>query len=285
MVFRMHYARDTFSRNAYLDTILPLKPISGERPKIGQRTKLSAGDIRQTNKMYQCASMLQTITNSSGVIIPNRNCSTCNWRIISSLGERLMLNMSTQFIFPKTNNKECRKERDNFIEIRDGYSKKSKLIAKMCSSSASTVIFSTANTVFITLSSTQSLPSLPIGSFQTICGSSIIGEYGFIQSPHYPEAYPPETTCQWNLTVPEGYKVAIKIRYLNIESHNDCSYDRLEVFDGHTTQGRLIAKLCGQIVPKYIVGNTHQMTLRFTSDSSIQKNGFYIEFLKGYFFW
>lgn len=49
----MHYARDTFSRAMYLDTILP-KGKFKQRPEIGQRIKLSPGDISQTNKLYRC---------------------------------------------------------------------------------------------------------------------------------------------------------------------------------------------------------------------------------------
>jgi len=51
----MHYAQDTFARAMYLDTILP-KPdsMSKERPEIGQRIRLSAGDIVQTKLLYKC---------------------------------------------------------------------------------------------------------------------------------------------------------------------------------------------------------------------------------------
>lgn len=50
----MHYARDTFSRAMYLDTILPKVIVNGRRPEIGQRVQLSAGDISQTRKLYKC---------------------------------------------------------------------------------------------------------------------------------------------------------------------------------------------------------------------------------------
>jgi tolkin protein len=50
----MHYARDTFARAVMLDTILPKSAGASPRPQIGQRIQLSAGDIRQTNKLYSC---------------------------------------------------------------------------------------------------------------------------------------------------------------------------------------------------------------------------------------
>lgn len=51
----MHYARDTFARAMYLDTILP-KAIK-TRPEIGQRIQLSEGDILQTKLLYKCPSI------------------------------------------------------------------------------------------------------------------------------------------------------------------------------------------------------------------------------------
>ena len=53
----MHYARNTFSKNTYLDTILPREDLPENRdtmPEIGQRIRLSRGDIAQTMALYGC---------------------------------------------------------------------------------------------------------------------------------------------------------------------------------------------------------------------------------------
>lgn len=54
----MHYARNTFSKGTYLDTIQPNVGLGKKRPEIGQRIKLSEGDISQTNLLYKCYSKL-----------------------------------------------------------------------------------------------------------------------------------------------------------------------------------------------------------------------------------
>ena len=52
----MHYADNTFSKGIYLDTIQPNLDEFGHRPEIGQRIRLSKGDIEQTNLLYNCFS-------------------------------------------------------------------------------------------------------------------------------------------------------------------------------------------------------------------------------------
>lgn len=57
----MHYSRNTFSKSINLDTILPkLSAVPdmdpANRPEIGQRLRLSQGDIAQTKLLYRCPS-------------------------------------------------------------------------------------------------------------------------------------------------------------------------------------------------------------------------------------
>uniref|UniRef100_A0A4W4FST2 Metalloendopeptidase n=1 Tax=Electrophorus electricus TaxID=8005 RepID=A0A4W4FST2_ELEEL len=50
----MHYTRNAFSRDIFFDTILPRYDVSGARPPIGQRMRLSKGDIAPAQKLYKC---------------------------------------------------------------------------------------------------------------------------------------------------------------------------------------------------------------------------------------
>lgn len=134
----MHYARDTFSRAAYLDTILPKKPSSGVRPKIGQRLHLSKGDIRQANKLYSCPgtsiyeistnviACFQTYFGPSGELQISPNSTHCFWRIRTSAGEHIVLNISTLLI-PQSS-RSCISAQSNFIMISDGVPSGSSII-------------------------------------------------------------------------------------------------------------------------------------------------------------
>lgn len=54
----MHYAKNTFSKGTYLETILPVDLAGRKRPEIGQRIRLSEGDIAQANLLYKCPSKI-----------------------------------------------------------------------------------------------------------------------------------------------------------------------------------------------------------------------------------
>ena len=64
----MHYAKNTFSKSSYLDTIQPIGVLDNERIEIGQRKRLSSGDIAQANLLYKCAVCGQTFQQNSGQI-------------------------------------------------------------------------------------------------------------------------------------------------------------------------------------------------------------------------
>ena len=105
----MHYARNTFSRGTYIDTILPKVPEGEKRPEIGQRIKLSVGDIRQANLLYKCPKCGSTLQNSNGVFAsPDFSDAGhsvhCQWRISATHGEKIVLNITEINI-------EVRKER------------------------------------------------------------------------------------------------------------------------------------------------------------------------------
>ncbi|VDO30582.1 unnamed protein product [Brugia timori] len=206
----MHYARDTFSRGMYLDTILP-KVKFGQRPEIGQRMQLSPGDISQTKKLYKCTD-------------------------------------------------------------------------KLCGGVISRTIVSTSNRLFIQTQTSYPLFSIfahYIGFVISVCGGHIIGDIGTIQSPRYPENYMPDEECKWLITVQEGYQIALTFQFFNLETHKDCIYDRLEIYDGTVVESTaLLSKLCGQIVTKTLVSHFNTALLLFISDSSVQKEGFHINFVK-----
>ncbi|KAM7383290.1 hypothetical protein PAMP_002957 [Pampus punctatissimus] len=65
--------------------------------------------------------------------------------------------------------------------------------------------------------------------------------YGEVQSPQYPQPYPPNLLKQWDLSVPEGYQITLTFTHLDIEASADCYYDSLTVLYNE----KVLGKFCG----------------------------------------
>uniref|UniRef100_G3P746 complement subcomponent C1r n=4 Tax=Gasterosteus aculeatus aculeatus TaxID=481459 RepID=G3P746_GASAC len=65
--------------------------------------------------------------------------------------------------------------------------------------------------------------------------------HGALQSPQYPQPYPPNLLEQWELSVPEGYQIQITFTHLDIEASAGCYYDALTVL----YDAKILGKFCG----------------------------------------
>lgn len=83
-----------------------------------------------------------------------------------------------------------------------------------------------------------------------VCGGELnIGSGGRLESPNYPLDYLPNKECIWRITVEEEYQVALKFQSFEVENHDNCVYDYVEVRDGDSPNSRLIGVFCGYKVP------------------------------------
>ncbi|KAM8868914.1 ovochymase [Spinachia spinachia] len=65
--------------------------------------------------------------------------------------------------------------------------------------------------------------------------------YRALQSPQYPQPYPPNLLKQWELSVPEGYHIQITFTHLDIEASAGCYFDALTVL----YDANILGKFCG----------------------------------------
>ena len=78
------------------------------------------------------------------------------------------------------------------------------------------------------------------------------------------------------------HNLKINIKWLfQVENHDNCVYDYLEVRDGHEDDSPLIGKYCGYKVPEDIRSSSNKLYVKFVSDGSVQKAGFAATFVKG----
>ncbi|XP_078682385.1 fucolectin-like [Branchiostoma floridae x Branchiostoma belcheri] len=66
---------------------------------------------------------------------------------------------------------------------------------------------------------------------------------------------------------------------MDIEGHSVCAYDYLTVYDGANSSGTQLGKFCGKTIPPPVVASGKTRHLVFVSDSSINGQGFSIEYM------
>lgn len=59
-----------------------------------------------------------------------------------------------------------------------------------------------------------------------------------------------------------------------IESHHECAYDNVAVYDGDTSEDPTLGRFCGLKAPHPIVASGNELYMVFKSDASVQRRGF-----------
>ncbi|XP_036972907.1 bone morphogenetic protein 1-like isoform X3 [Acanthopagrus latus] len=277
----MHYARNTFSRGVFLDTILPRYDVNGVRPPIGQRTRLSKGDIAQARKLYKCArcgdSLQESAGNFSSPGFPNGYSAYahCVWKISVTPGEKIVLNFTSMDLF---RSHLCWYDH---VEVRDGFWRKAPLKGRFCGDTLPDPMISTDSQLWIEFRSSSSWVGKGFSAvYEAICGGEVKRDSGQIQSPNYPDDYQSNKVCVWKITVAEGFNVGLSFQSFEIERHDSCAYDYVEVRDGVSESSPLLGRFCGYDKPDDIKSSSNRLWLKFVSDGSVNKAGFAANFFK-----
>lgn len=110
----------------------------------------------------------------------------------------------------------------------------------------------------------------------------MIDTEGHLESPNFPDDYQPNKECIWRITVPEDFQVALKFQSFEVENHDGCVYDYVEIHDGLTLESPILKVLCGYKIPADITSTSNQLLVKFVSDGSVQKGGFSAMIMKEY---
>uniref|UniRef100_A0A8C2GGB7 Metalloendopeptidase n=1 Tax=Cyprinus carpio TaxID=7962 RepID=A0A8C2GGB7_CYPCA len=339
----MHYARNTFSRGIYLDTMLPKYEVDGVRPPIGQRTRLSKGDIAQARKLYKCPRCGESLQDSTGNFsspgFPNGYAAYlhCIWRISVTPGEKIILNFTSMDLY---RSHLCWYDH---VEIRDGYWRNAPLKGRFCGGQLPEAIVSTDSRLWIEFRSSSNWVGKGFSAvYEAICGGEVRRDSGQIESPNYPDDYRPNKVCMWKIIVPQGFhvglifqsfevgfifcipnnhlcpgfvlpvgcdqaitsvsgtitspnwpdkypskkactwtlsttpghRIKLAIDEIDMEAHQECAYDHLEIYDGPNGRATSFGRFCGSKKPSPVISSGNSMFLRFFSDNSVQKRGF-----------
>ncbi|XP_073527524.1 scavenger receptor cysteine-rich domain-containing protein DMBT1-like [Phyllobates terribilis] len=123
----------------------------------------------------------------------------------------------------------------------------------------------------------------PTGNFTTdssnrTCGGLLTQMNGNITSPFFPNNYPANSHCIWEIHVPGGYYIRLSFLHFNVEPHPRCLYDWVTIYDGIPHYSPEIARICNGNMSNTFYSSSNIMSIEFRSDSTVHHNGFFAVF-------
>nr|XP_034491742.1 deleted in malignant brain tumors 1 protein [Marmota flaviventris] len=109
------------------------------------------------------------------------------------------------------------------------------------------------------------------------CGGVISSLSGSFSSPRYPENYPTDIQCVWEIHVDKKFRIELTIPSLKLEDILGCPYDSVEIFDGPRIASLSMGKFCAPAAVLFF-SSSDIMTVVFRSDSMITNTGFHALF-------
>ncbi|XP_050561143.1 cubilin-like [Spodoptera frugiperda] len=171
----------------------------------------------------------------------------------------------------------------DFLQIHDGRKSASQLIGRFCGNNYPNGgnIVSSHNNLYFWFHSDKTVAkdgfALHWTSIKPVCGGEVDATtHGHISSPGSPGPYPPDRDCYWHLTTTLGKRISLHFFALDIESHSNCSFDYLALYDGEHTSDPLINKYCNSTQPAPVQSAGSEMLIHFHSDAYGAGRGFQI---------
>ena len=114
----------------------------------------------------------------------------------------------------------------------------------------------------------------------------VTGLSGVIESANFPDPYPHNRNCTWEIEVPKGNKINASFSHFEMEdphhSTGDCLFDFLKMWESDQSEQSAnndLGTFCGFNHPGLISTNLDRLSVQFVSDRSVALNGFRLEWV------
>ncbi|XP_045485243.1 cubilin-like [Pieris rapae] len=144
-------------------------------------------------------------------------------------------------------------------------------------------IISSHNNLYFWFRSDQTISgegfSLHWNSISPICGGVIDAtQHGRVNSPGSPGPYPPNRDCYWRLSTNLGKRIQLHFFQLDLETHPNCSFDYLAIYDGLHESDPLLNRYCNSSQPAPVQSSSPEILIHFHSDAYGSGKGFQITY-------
>lgn len=232
--------------------------------------------------------------NDSGIIelsaLP-RSAGNCTWYLrATDPTKRITFNLLHFSGFDSTTNVDIKDDEPRCfrsLEVFDGDDLESARILKFCGerenvktvqSSGQFLTVAILHSFFISFETIRFKAMYSI--FDTACGGDIHSIHGSIASPNYPNSYPLNTECVWNIIASPGNRITLSINEIAIPKTDDfCNQDYLEIRE-MSESGSIIGIYCGNN-PETNLTSSSGLYIKFRSGNVVVGKGFKLEYAYG----
>ncbi|XP_036005531.1 suppressor of tumorigenicity 14 protein homolog [Fundulus heteroclitus] len=176
--------------------------------------------------------------------------------------------------------------KNDFVKIYDSLVPiESRALEELCGHiprSEPITLYSSGNVMLVTMGTNEEneypgfrakVTQIPPGTISKSCGSKLKGTKGSFSTPNFPNYYPPNIQCDWEIEVPTDKVVKVTFKNLLLaepgqETGKKCDKDYVQIDNGE--------KLCGERRDGSLVqiSKTNVMKVHFRSDHSYVDRGF-----------
>ncbi|XP_043916230.1 cubilin-like [Protopterus annectens] len=197
----------------------------------------------------------------------------CNWTIQVTSSNTINYTFNA---FNLENHASCNFD---YVKLYDGPNDQSNLIGSFCGVTPPPASTTTSNYLHIVFRSDFSLAQtgFQMQWYFNGCGDELRGPNGTFTSPGYPNRYPDNKECIWNIHTAPGSSIQLTINEFDIEYHPDCNYDVLEVYGGPDLSSPRLAQLCTTRPsgnPLHVSSTGNAITVRLKTDEYVSGKGF-----------
>ncbi|XP_021927790.1 cubilin [Zootermopsis nevadensis] len=202
----------------------------------------------------------------------------CEWHIQLPVGERVRLMFLAFSLEPSSG---CYFD---YVAIRTGLDPSAPSVGRYCGNQLPSPYTSIGNELVIRFKSDWSASAEGFHiKYESICGGVFSGGTGVIKSPFYPNAYPTNRVCIYEIELPLGQVVNLCFQDFEVEDtfSPPCRFDYVEIRDGHNENATLLGKYCGgqdQFPNPCFMSQYNFLWLKFKTDGSISNRGFYANY-------
>uniref|UniRef100_A0A8B9CHJ0 Cubilin n=1 Tax=Anser brachyrhynchus TaxID=132585 RepID=A0A8B9CHJ0_9AVES len=219
------------------------------------------------------------ISSPAHSVLDYHNNMNCSYYVTVGNGKAVALKFNS---FQLEISPSCYKD---YVAVYDGSDTHAPLLGKFCGSELPPNIKSSTNKLFLVFNTDFSGSGRGWkASFretlgpQNGCGGYLpYSAYSF-GSPvsNVSRRYEKNLDCVWIITAPGNKLINLTFTsfVLEAQSAQTCRYDYVKLYDGDNENANLVGTFCGSTVPAPFLSTSNSLTVKFVTDSSVEREGF-----------